>query len=111
MSARVRGSRLLAALLLGAIAGCTGPKIPAGNLKELREKKKELAEAQRKAGEAPAQPAPPPADAACHRRFVFMMARARTQDHWLYYAPRVPVPSIYGRLGSVSGSRSSRYPQ
>ena len=53
------------ALLALAGGGCKGPKIPAGNLKELKEKKRELKEAQRRAeqdaaaaeGEAAAPPA------------------------------------------------------
>jgi hypothetical protein len=75
---------LIALLTLGG-GGCKGPKIPAGNLKELNEKKRELKEAQRRAeqgatqtpdsagatpggGETattpPASPAPADADAA-----------------------------------------------
>ena len=46
---------MIVLLALGA-AGCTGPRIPAGNLKELKEKKRELKDAQRKAEQDAAAP-------------------------------------------------------
>lgn len=46
----------LALLVLMGATGCAGPKIPAGNLKELKEKKRELKEAQRKAEDGAAAP-------------------------------------------------------
>ena len=67
LAARWRRWRCAGAIALMTLAagGCHGPKIPAGNLKELKEKKRELKEAQRKAEEeapAPEPTATPPAD-------------------------------------------------
>lgn len=53
---RWRCAAVVALLTLGG-GGCTGPKIPAGNLKELKEKKRELKEAQRRAEQSAAAPA------------------------------------------------------
>lgn len=65
MSVRARLGLFVAGVALLAVPACSGPKIPAGNLKELQEKKRELKEAQRKAQEeAPAAEAPGAAPAA-----------------------------------------------